>query len=400
MENLIESIEFYDYKPPLSEKFDNAGSEFPITAYNEDIVTQPCKSLLVLRGKVEIEKGTDAVPIPNNLTTFNFVTNGLLHLFDHIDYYIGDNKIDSIRKPGVATTMKGLVCFETDLKYNNAGWNINSPNTVMVNSDGYFSQCIPLSIVMGFFEDYKRFLFRMPQKLVFYRNTGSNSNCYITTSGTDHSITLTLSDIVWRMPQIKFNLDYETKIRNDILKNTNYDLEYRRWWHQSISGLKGSEYSWDIPVAYARTKYVLLAFQYDRINKPGIDNSKFDFMDLENVQVQLNNGTVYPRERLNLKFNEYRCSNLYNMFKKFKSSYYDCDEDSVDPLFTYQKFLTDYPIIAIDCSFQPDVIKNTLINIRINFAWREDINGNTMIHCLLITDDKAVYNPLNTRVIH
>lgn len=400
MENVVENIEFYDYRPPLSEKFDNAGTEFPITAYNEDIVTEPCKSLLVLRGRVEIRKGAVYLDIPDDLSTFNFITNGLLHLFDRIDYYIGDNKIDSIRKPGVSTTMKGLACFERDLKYNNAGWNINSPNTVLVNKTGYFSQCIPLSIVMGFFEDYKRYLYRMPQKLVFTRNTGNNSNCYVTTYGSEYSIKLTLNDIVWRMPQVKFSLTYETKIRSEILKNTNYHLEYRRWWHQSISGIVGTEYSWDIPVAYARTKYVILGFQNDRINKPGTDNSKFDFMNLENVQVQLNNNIVYPRERLNLKVDELRCSNLYHMFKHFKASYYERDEDFVDPLFTYQKFLSDYPIIAIDCSYQPDVIKNTLINIRINFAWRENITANTVIHCLLITDDHAVYNPLNTRVMH
>lgn len=37
MENMIESSKFYDYRSAVSENFNEAGSEFAISAYNEDI---------------------------------------------------------------------------------------------------------------------------------------------------------------------------------------------------------------------------------------------------------------------------------------------------------------------------------------------------------------------------
>ena len=69
----------------------------------------------------------------------------------------------------------------------------------------YFSVTIPLSIVMGFFEDYKNFVYRVPQKLVFFRNTGSQpNNCLRMDSS--YSVQIILNEVVWRLPQIKFSI--------------------------------------------------------------------------------------------------------------------------------------------------------------------------------------------------
>lgn len=97
MENIIESFEYYDYRPPISEDINQVGAEIPIIAYNEDIVTQPHKSMLVISGRITVT-GKDNAPV-NIIDSkkIDLVNNGILHMFDRIDYYIGDNKIDSIR---------------------------------------------------------------------------------------------------------------------------------------------------------------------------------------------------------------------------------------------------------------------------------------------------------------
>ena len=88
------------------------------------------------------------------------------------------------------------------------------------------------------------------------------------------------------------------------------------------------------------------------------------------------------------------------MFNQFKVSYYEKNSEEVEPLIEirYNTFLTKYPIIAIDCSHQPTVIKESLINIRIMFSWRKNLPAKTIIHCVMIMDKKAVYNPLSNRV--
>lgn len=413
MDNVIENSEFFDYRPPNSEDFNETGSEFSITVHNEDIVTLPSKSLLLINGLVTVKEKvttnttqstqtseTTTTLTDINLDEFRFVNNGPLYFFDRIDYYVGDVKIDTIRKPGYATQMKGLASFENDLSFNNAGWKIsNQSKNNILNTKGYFSASIPLSIIMGFFEDHKNFLYRMPQKLVFYRITGAPNNAFYQNTTKQLQYSVEIRDIVWRMPQIKFSIEYEARIRNEILKSTNYDLHYRHWFYHSIIPVSTTEFTWDLPVAYSKTKYLLLAFQTDVDNKIKSDNSQYTLANLENVQVLLNNNIYYPRERLNLKYSDYKCGNLYHMFRQFKSSYYDKNFEDTLPLIDYNTFLTKYPLIVIDCSHQPNVIKESLINVKIMFNWRENLPSLTTIHCLMIMDRKGTYNPLSNRVV-
>lgn len=415
MANQIESYEFYDYRPPISEKFDEVGAEFTISAYNEDIVTQPSQSLLVISGALTVTQNTAATTTTDakseKLTEFdtnnyNFVNNGILHIFERIDYFVGDVLIDTIRKPGISTLLKGLPSLEYDSPYNNAGWKLstNGKSTNILNKKGYFSVTIPLSLIMGYFEDYKNFLYRMPQRLKFYRTTIKPLNAlYVkppTVAGITYDVDISLKDIAWRMPLIKLSIEAETRVRKEILNNTNYDMYYRYWYYQSINPPVGSEYTWDFPTAYSKTKYIILGFQRERENNAGSNMAEFDFLDLENVQVLLNNNVYYPRERLNLKIDELKCGNLYHMFKQFKSSYYGKNPEECQSLIDYDTFLKQYPIIVIDCSRQPIVIKESLINVKILFNWRSNLpSSNVVIHCVMIVDRKAVYNPLNNRVI-
>lgn len=407
-ENIVESFEDFDYRPPISVDLSIQGLEFPIIIFNEDIVTQPSKSCLILTGRVYATKALDGgarehfEPItPEDLYTVN---NAFLHLFDRIDYYIGDTKIDSVRNPGITSTMKGLVSFENDLNLNEACWKIKNKGSEIMNSRGYFSVCIPLSIVLGFFEDFKQFLYKIPQKLVFTKSSapGQTNKLFFTPGNNprDVQIQFDLRELVWRMPQVKFSIEYETKIREDILNGMDYVLQFRSWMYQSISGIRGQEYCWDIPTSYSRVKYVLLAFQKHQGNTMTTDASIFDLCNLENCQVLMNNNTYYPRQRLNLNYSENKCVTLYKMYKNFKASYYnEPDEAKLEPLVDCGTFLNEYPIIAIDCSYVPNVLKESLINIRINFNWRSNFDITSTIHCVMIMDNKAVYNPLHNRVI-
>lgn len=402
-DNLIESFEYYDYKPPISEDINRVGVEFPIIAYNEDIVTQPHKSLLIISGKVSVKQGSPAEELlAIDTKKLDFVNNGILNIFDRIDYFIGDNKIDSIRKPGISATMKGIASLKPNKTHHLAGWKLFDDCTSLINKDGYFSFAIPLYLIMGFFEDYKKFLYRIPQKLIFYRSTVPANNCFYSNEAT-YVVSVNIQEIVWRIPQVKFSIAYETQVRKEILKNTNYELFFRTWFYQNIAPPVGStDYTWDVPVSYSKTKYVLIALQTDMHDKLGEDNSTFNFLDLENVQVLLNNNIYYPRERLNLKFAENKCGKIYQMFKAFKESYYSItnNNNDDDPTVDYNDFITKYPILVIDCSYQPAVIKESLINIKIIFNWRKAIPNKTIVHCVMIMDQKAVYNPLSNTVLH
>ena len=401
MDNVIDSYDRYVYYPSKAEDVDKTGGEFTIQIFNEDIVTQPCKSLLILTGRVNLLKEKELARDPINSDTLNIITNGLLHFFDRIDYFIGDTEVDSIRKPGIACLLKGLTTLQDDYAYSDAGWRIKSPTTTLLNEDGYFQAVYPLSLIMGFFEDFTQFVYRMRQKLVFHRNSvDCVTQMLVQDPALDKNrVGINLMEVGWSVPQIKFSLAYETRIRNEILQNTTYQLAYRNWYYTCNNSVAGvTEYTWDIPAARSETKFVIIGMQTGRADSKTKDSSKFDLCDLENVQVQLNDTKYYPRERLGLKNSEKKTAVLYHMFKNFKSTYYE-DSSRIQPLIDYGTFIDSYPIIAIDCSYQPDIIKESLINVKIHFQWRTAVPANTTIHCLMIMDNTSIYNPLHNRVI-
>jgi len=160
--NIITSFEFFNYRAPNLANLNDDNGDFSITIHNEDLITHPHSSVLELRGKLTVT--TPGVPAAGNvpaippaeITSLDFskiklATAGWLHLFDRIDYYLGENKIDTVRKPGITCLMKGIASFENDRKYCDAGWNLSSNddgNTL--KSNGYFVVSILLHTVMGF----------------------------------------------------------------------------------------------------------------------------------------------------------------------------------------------------------------------------------------------------------
>lgn len=398
-QDIIESLEYVDYKPPVDIDINYNGKTIPISLYNENIKTCPHYSYLVINGKITLKKNADGT-ISNNIDTkkVNFVN--ILHEFSGIRYNIGGNEVDSIENPGISSVMKGLVSFEDDKEYNDACWRVASTaNNNTLNEKGYFSICIPLKILFGFCEDYTNYIYRIHQELQLMRSTRGNCHNSVVLSedlAKDYSISLTLTEIIWRVPQYKFSLECEQNINNEILADTEYEMFYRHWMYLSKSNFTGKTLTWDIPTSYYKPRYVILGFQKNREDKVTADNGKFDLCNLENVQVTLNNNVRYPNNRLGINVSENKCLQIYKMYKEFKRSYYGQEGK---PLVDYYDFVNKYPVIVIDCSKQSEIIKGSTINIKIDFQWWDSFSIDSVIHCLVITSDRARYNPLQNRVV-
>ena len=72
-----------------------------------------------------------------------------------------------------------------------------------------------------------------PQKLVFQRSVSNIENMFLDFHN-DDNIALELKDVIWRLPQIKFSIEYETKVRNEIYSGKSFEMTYRHWLYQSI----------------------------------------------------------------------------------------------------------------------------------------------------------------------
>jgi hypothetical protein len=393
----IESYQFYDHLPSNSTQLNIPGRPITIDINNQDIKTFPHKSLLLIRGQLVV-KNVNVLLEEIDPTKIDFVNNGLLNLFSKITYSINSTEIDTIDNPGITTSMKGLASFSNDFALNNAGWKIKNEESVL-NDKGYFSVSIPMSTIMGFFEDYKSFIFRINQKLELIRSNDDKNCLLFDNTINNHTFEIKINEIIWRMPHIKFSVDLEHEINKKITSNTNFNLFFRNWKYFSTSSVPlVKEYTWRITTTSAKPRYFLIGFQTKRNNNVKKNVGEFDFCNLENVQINLNT-TKYPNSELRLNLTQNKCDLLYNMFLDFKNSYYGQNEHNL-PIVDYKKFLENYPVIVIDTSKQNEVIKEAVIDIKIDFKWNTNFPAETIIHCLIISDDSFSYNPLTNQVMH
>ena len=82
---------------------------------------------------------------------------------------------------------------------NNAGLPSEYNAKSLITPDGYFNFCVPLSMLLGFCEDYKRVVIKAGHELILILVRNDN-NCIVG----DPSVapTLELFKIQWRMPHV------------------------------------------------------------------------------------------------------------------------------------------------------------------------------------------------------
>jgi len=72
------------------------------------------------------------------------------------------------------------------------------------------------------------------------------------------------------------------------------------------------------------------------------------------------------------------------MYARFRKAYYGYD--CYEMLLTVITFLTNGPFVLIDCSRQNESIKNTTVDVRIEFDCKENVPANTINYCLILYD--------------
>ena len=186
-ENIIRNS-YHAYYPHNTLTINNS-DEIRICINNQNLLTFPSHSYLHIKGKL------------NNHTNGHLVNNALAFLFSEIRYLIGDKEVDMIRNPGILSLMK-LVCSSNNTsRYSNACID-SDVNLKKFHKDGTFSGCIPLDMLMGFFEDVNRVIVNVKQELVLKRSKNDN-NCILATGGdTDPAPSITLQEIQWCVPHI------------------------------------------------------------------------------------------------------------------------------------------------------------------------------------------------------
>ena len=165
----------------------NSSDEVRICINNQDLITLPSQSYLYIKGKfTDKDNG-------------HFIQNGLSFLFDEIRYEIASKEVDSFRNPGITSFMK-FICSTNpskDKRYSNACID-DDEGLKKITEEGEFSGCIPLEMLMGFFEDYDKALINVKQELIL--KIARNSLNAIFTTKADTEATATTAAVTAAIP--------------------------------------------------------------------------------------------------------------------------------------------------------------------------------------------------------
>lgn len=121
-------------------------------------------------------------------------------LFDEIRYEILGVIVDSTKKVGIASTLKGLVSLAPKEKniLAAAGWVAPEKDTITPDSSEIFDFHIPLKLLLGFTEDYRRIVINVNQE-----NEKDVIKARSPSMEATFDWSLTLNKIVLRVPHLR-----------------------------------------------------------------------------------------------------------------------------------------------------------------------------------------------------
>jgi len=362
----------------------NNSDEIRISINNQDLITLPSKSYLYIKGEIsKYDKG-------------HFTNNAFAFLFDEIRYEIAGKEIDIVRNPGITTLMKILCSYNKTNKLSNAGFDTDS-NLTEFQKDGKFSACIPLELLMGVFEDFDKVLVNVKQELVLKRSKNDLNCILVTDQAATEAPKITLKSIQWVMPHIIPSDGEKLQLQKMLLQSKTLQIAFRSLeLHVLPAYPSTTRHTWSVKTSsqLEKPRYIIFGFQTDREGKAKKRCYEFDHCKLKNFKVFLNS-EYYPYSDLNLDFESGDVSKAYEMFIRFRDSYYNTPPD---PMVSRSEFIKKYPLIVIDCSRQNEAIKEGIVDLKLEIENAENVPANTSAYCLIIHDKVFEYNPLTNEI--
>ncbi|XP_071580931.1 uncharacterized protein [Temnothorax nylanderi] len=369
----IVGIETHTYNPYVNTTFGH-NDEIRIPIQQQDLYTLPCDSFLYVEGRLyddgagaTTSEATDA-----QRQYAKLVNNCVAFMFDEIRYELDGVEIDRCRNVGITSTIKNYASLtaERARRLQNAGWSYPTNESNLNDASHQFNFCVPLNILLGFCEDYRRVVINARHELILIR-ARNDVNCVVDPKKTvprdpAKDPKITLLKVQWRMPHVALN-DSTTK------------------------------HSWAVKAApqLEKPRYVIFALQTGRRNEFTEDSSRFDHCALANVKLYLNS-EFYPYDDVNADFESDKFAVLYEMYAKFRGAYYGDSRD--DALFSPRDFARVVPLVVIDCSRQNEAVKSATVDVRIEFECKENVPPKTTAFCLIVHDRVIEYGPLTNVV--
>jgi hypothetical protein len=384
----IQRVETRTYYPFVNSFNNNDNIE--IIVQQSDVWMGIYNAALYIVGKIEKTSGEGTATLVNNAGAF---------LFESISYELNGKELDAIRDPGIASTLRGYLCYSMDdsRHLSISGWNY--PSSTIVNSrDGTFSLRIPLAHFLNIFNDYKHGVCgKHTIRLVRARN---DANCMLIQEAAGKAAgstkyKLSINTIELKVPHITPS----DHIKLDLLKAIKTDapmlIPFRKWALHELPSLKegATEEVWSVKTCATveSPRYVIVAFQTNRRDIFTTDPTYFDNVDITNLALHLNT-EYYPHERMKLDFANNHFIEAFHNYTDFYPSYTTTPQKPT--LLDYAAF-KNHAIFVIDCSKRNEAMKSPTTDIKLHMESKTGFPANTRAYCLIIQDRIIEYYPLS-----
>ncbi|XP_076660053.1 uncharacterized protein LOC143363339 [Halictus rubicundus] len=333
-DNRITKIELHTYNPYANTTFGN-NDEIRIPIQQQDLYTLPCRSFLYVEGKLSLPGKLELPTGESRIDTASLDNNAVPFMFEEIRYELNGVEIDRSRNPGTTTTLKNYASLSKTRSnaLSNAGWlygNDDSKPTATATAAINFNFCVPMSMLLGFCEDYKRVVINARHELILIRSrTDANA---LRGSSDNAKPVLDLYKIQWRMPHVTLDEIHKLSMLRILDSDRSIGMSFRSWDLYEYPLLQATtKHTWAIKTApqMEKPRYVIFALQTDRRNSLMKTVTRFDHCQLANIRLYLNSKT-YPYDDLNIDFEKGKYALLYDMYAKSQESYYGNDEALLD----------------------------------------------------------------------
>lgn len=382
----ISRFEYHNVLPYSSTSLNN-NDEIRIPLHQQDVLTLPSESRIFLQGT--LEKAATATYGAND----GLCNNAMAHLFSEIRYELNGIVIDRVRNPGITSLLKGIPSFNNQeiIRLSNSSFRIEDKTAKE------FTYCLPLKLLLGFAEDYKKVLLNVKQELVLIRSR-TNNNSLIDGTGT-LKMELSLKTIQWQVPFVNVNDTYRLQMITLLQKNIPIHISFRGWETYEYPSIPSTTSSINWPIRMTsnqeKPRFVIIGFQAARSEVLKADSSVFDHCDVRNIRLFIGCES-YPYTPLDAKFTQKQIATLYENFVSFRKQYYALNDFEIGQTsLTTAEFLSKYPIWVIDCSRQSEVVKGGAVDVRVEIDALKNFPENTSAYCVVINDRLIEYVPFS-----
>lgn len=383
--------EFYPYTP-YTTTFDES-DEVRIAIQSKDSYLLPSESYIYMR----ITTTTTGARAEND-PDIKFVENFASFLFSDVRYELNGVEIDRVRNVGRATTMKLLCASRMTQHFGYASYCKAYENLVArSNSPRIFDIVLPLNAWFGFCDDYHRIILNAKHELILNRARQSLDCTFGGVAANESSVvTLKLDRIEWKMPHITLSDHIKLNMMNYLAKNRKIIVQHRSMDMVEYPQLPETTHQlWSVKTLSnsCKPRFVIVGLQTNRNGVRVSNASKFDSCHVTQMRLHLNS-LIYPYNMNDLDIGGAQYAELYHIYQRIHSSYYNGIEPSNPFAISFGNF-QNCTLFAFDTSRSDESLIGGSVDIRIEIKTRQNIPPNTAAYCLIIFENEFTYSPFD-----